>query len=107
MTVSTLLLSDPAMLGHDPGAGHPESPRRLGRILEVMHAAPIEGVVLRAPRPATREELLLTHTPGHVAGIEAFRGRAAQLDPDTAMSEHSFDAALLAAGAAVQAVDAV
>ncbi|MBX5481538.1 MAG: histone deacetylase [Myxococcaceae bacterium] len=107
MSAPTLVLTDERMLGHDPGAGHPESPRRLHRILEVLKAAPIPGVQLRAPRPATREELLWVHTPAHVDGLERLRGQRAQLDPDTAMSEESWDAALLAAGAAVEAVDAV
>lgn len=104
---STLLFTDLAMLAHDPGAGHPESPRRLARILDVLTTAPITGTELRSPRKATREELLLIHTPEHVAMIESHAGQSVQLDPDTAMSPGSFDAALLAAGAALQATQAV
>lgn len=95
------------MQGHDPGPGHPESPRRLGRVLELLDQQPIQGAERQRPRKATREELLRVHTVEHVETISRFAGQSVQLDPDTGMSEHSYDAALLAAGASVQAVEAV
>jgi len=57
------------------------------------------------PRPATREELLRVHSPEHVVRISETNGRAAMLDPDTFTSPESYEIALLAAGAVVQAVD--
>jgi acetoin utilization deacetylase AcuC-like enzyme len=103
----TLLLSDLAMVAHDPGPGHPEQPPRLARILELLRTQPVEGCVLRSPRKATAEELGRVHTLNHLQRLEQLAGHRARLDPDTAMSEASFDAALLAAGAGVQAVQEV
>jgi acetoin utilization deacetylase AcuC-like enzyme len=103
----TLLLTDPAMADHDPGSLHPETPRRLLRILEYLHAQPVEGTVWQSPRRATREELLRVHAEAYVASLEALAGKEARLDEDTAMSPASWNAALLAAGAAAQAVEEI
>ncbi len=103
----TLLLTDPAMADHDPGYGHPESPRRLLRILELLHSEPVEGTAWKSPRRATREELLRVHKESYVASIEALAGKSARLDEDTLVSPASYDAAMLAAGAAVQAVEEI
>ena len=107
MSAPTLLITDPQMVRHDPGSGHPESPNRLARILEVFHKAPVDGTELRPAREATRQQLLLAHDPGHVARVSEFAGSGGQLDPDTAISPGSYDAALLAAGAGVLAVEEV
>src|SRR3954467_6215120 len=58
-----------------------------------------------APRPATREELIRVHTAEHVDAIALTSGRAVMLDPDTFTSPESAEIAVLAAGAAVQAID--
>ena len=107
MSARTLLISDPAMVRHDPGSGHPESPNRLARILEVFQEAPVAGTEMRPARKATRQELSLAHDPGHVARLSDLTGAAARLDPDTAISPGSYDAALLAAGAGAMAVEEV
>ncbi len=103
----TLLLTDPAMAAHDPGSGHPEAPRRLLRILDLLHTEPVETTVWKSARRATREELLRVHKEAYVASIEALAGKTARLDEDTAVSPASWDAALLAAGASAQAVEEI
>ncbi len=105
--MKTFLYTHPAYLEHDPGPMHPESPDRLRSVLALLDRLPIEGTERRSPRPATKEELLAAHAPEHVERIASLAGQFARLDADTAMSEGSYDAALLAAGAAVQAVDDV
>ncbi len=105
--MTTLLFQDPLFLQHLTGPGHPERPERLTAILDVLARAPLAGAQLRTPAPATREELALAHTASFLAELEGVRGRAAQLDEDTATSPASVDAAVLAAGAAVQATRAV
>jgi acetoin utilization deacetylase AcuC-like enzyme len=57
------------------------------------------------PRPATREELLRVHDAAHVDAMAATAGRAVMLDADTFTSPESYEIALLAAGAAVQAAE--
>ena len=98
----TRLVSDPAYLQHLAGPMHPESPGRLRAIHAVLDAAPIAGVEQARPRRATQQELLRVHGEAHVKRVLSLAGQDAQLDPDTAMSPGSTDAALLAAGAAAQ-----
>lgn len=100
--MSTRLLTDPAWQRHVAGPMHPESPGRLRAIEEVLARAPVDGTEHVAPRRATRDELLRVHTAAHVDRVLSLAGQSAQLDPDTAMSPGSADAALLAAGAGAQ-----
>jgi len=102
-----LILTDRRFLEHEAGIGHPESPARLRAILSDLERAPPGGVVFAEPRAATKAELEAVHGAEHVARLERLAGRRARLDPDTAMSEGSWQAATLAAGAAVGAVEAV
>jgi acetoin utilization deacetylase AcuC-like enzyme len=105
--MSTLILTDPRFLAHEAGLGHPESPARLRAILNDLQRAPPGGVVFETPREATAAEIDAVHAPGHRQLLASLAGRRARLDPDTAMSEGSWEAAALAAGAAVGAVEAV
>ncbi|HEX8698692.1 MAG TPA: histone deacetylase [Myxococcaceae bacterium] len=107
MTPPTLLLTDPLFLKHDPGPGHPESPARLRSILSVLARTPITGTQVGQPRPATEAELASVHTPALRTHLLGLAGERASIDPDTQASEDTYDAAVLAAGAAVQAVDEV
>ncbi len=103
----TLLLTDPLFLQHNPGKGHPESPARLQRVLGVLTRTPVRGAVMASPRSATAAELAAVHTPELLAYLERLSGHPAQIDPDTQVSPDSVDAARLAAGASVQAVEEV
>jgi acetoin utilization deacetylase AcuC-like enzyme len=62
---------------------------------------------MRAPRDASREELLRVHAPAHVDRIAATAGRTVRFDADTQAGPRSAAAALRAAGAAVEAVEQV
>lgn len=101
------LFSHAACLRHDNGAGHPESPRRLDAIrtrLDELVAAG-RAVWLEAP-VASDADILLAHTPAHLATLRALDARGGgALDPDTAMGSGSLEAALRAAGAAVAAAE--
>jgi acetoin utilization deacetylase AcuC-like enzyme len=99
-----LIVADRRMIGHDPGSGHPERPERLEAILDALDREPVPGAVWASPRPAGEELLRAVHDRGYVELILGSRGRSLQLDPDTATSTSSVDAALLAAGAVVDAV---
>jgi acetoin utilization deacetylase AcuC-like enzyme len=107
MPTPTLITTDRRLLAHDPGAGHPEAPARLQAILDELERAPLEGTAFEAPRPATDEEIDAVHDTMYRLALERLDGRSVRLDPDTAMSEGSYQAARLAAGAAVGAVEAV
>jgi acetoin utilization deacetylase AcuC-like enzyme len=102
-----LLLTDDCMLEHDPGPEHPESPDRLRAILNDLRESPISGATWGKPRPATLAELSQVHSAHYVEELSTLAGRSVQLDPDTAMSPKSFEAACVAAGAALVAVEEV
>ncbi|MHC4448451.1 MAG: histone deacetylase, partial [Planctomycetota bacterium] len=107
MSEEVLVFYDEAMLAHDPGPGHPERPQRLEAIYRALEAASLDGVRWTKPPHATREQLERVHSSAYVDAIDGLRGRSAQLDPDTAVSPGSVEAAYLAAGAAVAAVEEV
>jgi acetoin utilization deacetylase AcuC-like enzyme len=99
---------DPVFLEHDAGPGHPERPERLRAVERGLREAGLAGELVPLPaRAATREELLRVHTAGHVDGLAAAAGRRVRIDPDTAMSPRSHEAAVRAAGAVVGAVEQV
>jgi acetoin utilization deacetylase AcuC-like enzyme len=91
---------------HDAGAGHPERPERLDAIRLGLLDADLEGRLESiAPRDATGQELRRVHTAAHVEAVAATAGRTVRFDPDTQAGPRSYAAALLAAGAACDAVD--
>ena len=92
---------------HQPPHGHPESAERAAVMRAVVERWRAAGGTVVAPGPATREQLLRVHAAGYLDRLEASSGSKAVLDADTYMSPGSYDAALLAAGAMVGAVDHV
>lgn len=105
--MSTLVLTDPLFLRHDPGPDHPEAPCRLERLTTSLQEVPLADVELRRPQPATAEALERIHPAVHLLRLGQVDGRHVQLDPDTRTSPESWSAAVLAAGASVDAVEAV
>ncbi len=100
--------SHAACLGHDPGAGHHERPGRLDAVITAIEAGELAARLRRRePRPAPREALLRVHDASYVDRIMALRGKSQRLDADTVVSPGSVDAALHAAGAALDAAAAV
>jgi len=103
MSTGTIVITDRRFLDHDPGAGHPESPARLDAIQADLARGPIAGVTIEAPRAATDAEIEAVHSSEHRQVMASLAGRSSSLDPDTAISPGSWEAAQLAAGAAVEA----
>ena len=107
--MTTLLYSHASCIAHDPGAHHPERPDRLRAVLEALDDRVFEGLERREAPCAETAWIERVHDAGYVAATlaaEPCEGRA-HLDPDTAMSPGSAEAALRAAGALCAAVDAV
>ena len=79
-----------------PTFGHPESPERLAVLLEAFSD-------FVSCEPATDDDVLRCHTREH---LEQIRGIDEQtwLDLDTVASKSSYEAAMLAAGGAIEAV---
>lgn len=105
--VAVLFLTHPRYADHDPGRGHPERPARLQAVLDgVRHAGLDEVLVPVTPRPATREDVERVHAGSLFDLIQrSSTDGGGWLDGDTATSEASFEAALLAAGAGLTAVE--
>jgi acetoin utilization deacetylase AcuC-like enzyme len=99
----------PAFDAHDAGRGHPERPERLHALREGLVRAGVSSRVERIePRPATRDELAAVHDPRYVDALAEICARGGgALDGDTSVVPASWSAALLAAGAAVEATMAV
>jgi acetoin utilization deacetylase AcuC-like enzyme len=86
------LVSHPSMSSLHATGGHPESGRRLDALHERFDYVECD--------PATEADVLRCHTPALLERVRSFRG---WLDHDTVCTETSFEAALLAAGAAIEA----
>jgi acetoin utilization deacetylase AcuC-like enzyme len=110
--MTTLLIHHPIFAAHDTGPGHPERPDRI-RAVEKVLAEPVFSALTRAEAPLRddiEEQLALAHTTGYIDAIRnasPAAGRLVRLDPDTVMSNASWEAALRAVGAGLHAVDAV
>ena len=104
-----LVATDPRLAGHDPGRGHPERPARLQAVLAGLAAVGLDEAVHELPaRRATRAELERVHAAKYLDQLEAFCARGGgSLDADTAATAGSWDAALLAAGSGLAAVEAL
>lgn len=93
------------------GAGHPECPERLDAIDEALRATGLmAALTVVQARSATWEELRLAHDPAYLTDVRERLSRltgTVQLDPDTAANPHTLNAALHAAGAALQATEQV
>jgi acetoin utilization deacetylase AcuC-like enzyme len=103
-------LYDPIFLEHDPGPAHAECPARLRTVQEYLTAQNVfSRADLRSCPPATREQLMLIHTEDYIDFVLKHRGveQAMLDDGDTFISSASVDAALVAAGTAIEAVDLV
>ncbi|MFN8188416.1 MAG: histone deacetylase [Gaiellales bacterium] len=93
------LLSHPDFARRHPTGDHPESPERLHALQEALDYSV-------TTRTATVEELAVVHDREYVASIESasLSGHVGYLDPDTVCTPSSYGLALLAAGAAIEAV---
>jgi acetoin utilization deacetylase AcuC-like enzyme len=109
----------PVCARHDMGPGHPECPQRLGAIDDrLLITGVLDALAQRTATPAAVADLELAHDRLHIAAIrglsDELRERIAaggpshlSLDPDTALNVHTWEAALAAAGAAIDATEAV
>jgi acetoin utilization deacetylase AcuC-like enzyme len=91
-------------LRHEPPVWHPDSPGRLINIISTLKAAGIWSRLIHfTPRRATFDEIARVHAPAYIEKIRNIG--SGELDPDTFISEGTFEAALQAAGAVIEAVN--
>ena len=110
MTAGVAFISHPDSGRHDTGWEHPEHvgrivaiPRALKHRPELFHAwQHIEG------RHATEDELALAHDRAYIAQVrDLVAAGGGRLDPDTVVSEGSWDAVTAGAGCVLDGVDMV
>ena len=104
---------------HEMGPGHPECPERLDAIEDRLLMTGVADVLDRREAPlAPLSDIELAHDRMLVAALHGLSSQLAddinaggpsyaQLDPDTAMNVHTWNAVLRAAGATLAATDAV
>lgn len=95
---------------HDQGNGHPESSNRVRAIRAAIKRSGLASRIIGvSAREAKREELLLVHDADYIHHVEntCLSNESSILGPDVRICHGSWQAALLAAGAAMEAVRAV
>ncbi|GAB3480026.1 histone deacetylase family protein [Marinomonas epiphytica] len=114
--MATAYITHDACEKHQMGAEHPESPARIGAIHDRLIAGQmLDFLHWREAQPASIEQIKKAHDSDYVDGILAqaqlLQGAQGEesisLEPETILMQHSLDAALYAAGAAIQALDMV
>lgn len=94
---------DGIFLKHEMPTGHPESPQRLIKIIETLKNSDIwDKLIHIKPRCADEQDILQVHSKDYFDMIKTFTGF---YDSDTYISENSYEAALFAAGAVIEAID--
>jgi acetoin utilization deacetylase AcuC-like enzyme len=101
------------------GHGHPECPQRLDAIQDRLLISGVSmGLTPMEAAPAALSDIELAHDRMHVAALRGLSDRLRddlmaggpehlQVDPDTSLNLHTWEAALHSAGAAIAATDAV
>ncbi|MHA7602701.1 histone deacetylase family protein [Alicycliphilus sp. T452] len=104
---------------HEMGPGHPECPGRLDAIEDRLLVSGVADALEHREAPlASLADIELAHDRMHIAALrglsdmlieeeDAGGSPLTQLDTDTAMNRYTWTAALRAAGAALEATDAV
>lgn len=94
---------DDIFLKHETPPGHPESPERLVAIIETLKKTDLWNQLIHIkPRKADEKDILRVHTKEYLDKIRTFTG---YFDSDTYISKNSFEVALFAAGAVIEAID--
>ncbi len=101
--MKSAILYDEKFLNHEAMGFHPECPERLVGIRKHLEETGLwEKSTIRDSRPATVDELILSHDEGYVTrALSLLERGSGHFDADTFFSEGSRDAALGAAGGTI------
>ena len=107
--VTVLFSTHAAYLDHLAGPRHPERPERLEAVLLGARRSDLVGALVPLePIAASRADLERVHPAPYLDRIEGICAHGGgRLDPDTYASPRSWEAATLAAGAGLTAVEAL
>ena len=101
-------ISDPFYLRHE-NAPHPENSGRLTAIQNKIESSKFyNNLKLIQPRKATVEDIARVHDRGYIESVEqSCQNGVRNLDADSVISSDSYEAALLSAGAGLEALDQI
>ena len=107
--MTTLLMTHPDCLAHEPGLNHPEAPARLAAVLKALDEPAFAGLVRREAPLGSEADLVRVHGLEFIESVLSTVPESgyAALDADTILSPGSGTAALRAVGAVTAAVDAI
>jgi len=108
--LKTAFLYDPAFLKHQTGWAHPEKRQRLTALLNHLKKKGLWNQFLHLPtQPAPIDAITAIHTVSYVDQLRLTCGTGKLFQPDEATlgSPGTYEAALMAAGAVLAALDAV
>ncbi|MFH0857889.1 MAG: histone deacetylase [Candidatus Magasanikbacteria bacterium] len=97
-----IILTHPDCLAHNPGVGHPETPKRLKASLQGIQDLPQNAFVHIVTTKAERTNLLCIHSETYVDQILNSAGTYFNIDYETKLSPYSVSSALWAAGAVLE-----
>ena len=104
--MSILFLTNDLCFDHHPGRQHPERPERLSAVQEGAVLSELGNSLVQVEAELIdRNEILKVHDSRFIQELEKVDAQGGgRIDPDTKMSEHSWRAAQISAGAGIQAV---
>ncbi len=103
--VVTEVIYDKVFLSHQTGPGHPENSKRLEAILEGITTSGLKDKLLWArPPEADVEVIALVHSQEYIAQVASLSAakKLVHLDPDTVVSEKTYQCARYAVGGVLQ-----
>ncbi len=105
-----ILMSDERTLDHPAWGGHPERPERVSAVCGRLRAGALGAALIeKRPRDIDRETVLAAHDEDYLLRFEdaVLSGREWFDHRENQIGEHSYAAALLAAGAGPTAIDLI
>ncbi|MGD9125001.1 MAG: histone deacetylase, partial [Desulfarculaceae bacterium] len=108
MSLRLGVVRDKRFLDHKTGPYHPESPKRLMAVYDLLDRRFPQGLISITPEVATLEQLEMVHTPAYIKRLMATAQRPfTNLAMDTVASAKSYFVAALAAGGCIKGLEAL
>ena len=104
------IVYDDFYLKHDSGPSHPENANRLIAIKEALDNWELKNkIIIEKPYPATKVQIEIVHDKNYIKKVKSLSENKSlsYLDMDTAVTEYTYDCALLAAGGCFKGLDLI
>ena len=99
-------ITDSIYMKHNTGTMHPESPQRLNAINQAIEPLK-ESLLFISPIAVSQNILESVHSYEQIEQIESMSEYGGQIDSDTVCSMDSYEAATMAVGAGIVALDGI